>query len=112
MAELLSQCDWLSVRQLVFYHSVVLVHITILTKYPKYIHSKLSSEFPHNTRLAESEAVRMGPEFQAKLELTENSFMNRGTVNYNKLSSDLRKISKIEEFKIKLKSWVVENCNI
>ena len=112
VAELLSQCGWLSVRQLVFYHSVVLVHKTILTKYPKYIHSKLSSEFPYNTRLAESEAVRMGPDFQAKLELTENSFMNRGTVSYNKLPTDLRKVSTIEDFKVNLKSWVVQNCNI
>ena len=112
VAELLRQCGWLSVRQLVFYHSVVLIHKTLVTKYPKYIHNKLSSEFPYNTRLAESEAVRMGADFQAKLELTEKSFMNRGTVDFNKLPTELRKISKNDEFKIRLKKWVVENCKI
>ena len=112
MAELLKQCGWLSVRQLVFYHSVSLIHKTLITKYPKYIFSKLSSEFPYNTRLAESESVRMGTEFQAKLDLTERSFMNRATLNFNQLPTDLRKIQKCETFKLKLKKWVIENCEI
>jgi hypothetical protein len=58
-------------------HTGVPVHsqLTITTKSPKYIFSKLSSEFPYNTRLAESESVRMGPDFQAKLDLTERTFI-------------------------------------
>ena len=112
VAELLRQCGWLSVRQLVFYHSVILIHKSITTKASKYIYSKLSSEFPYNTRLAESEAVRMGEDFQAKLDLTERSFMHRGTVSYNQLPTDLRKINRLEDFKSKLKNWVVENCKL
>ena len=99
-------------RQLITYHSVVLIHKTIMTKTPQYIYSKLSSEFPYNTRLAESGALRLGPEFQAKLEITRRSFMHRGTSNYNSLPADLRKVRKIEEFKLKVKIWVVENCSI
>ena len=91
MADLLRQCGWLSVRQLSFYHSVILIYKTILIKYTKYIHSKLSTQFPYNTRLAESESVRMGSDFQAKLDITERSFMNRATVNYNQLPAELRK---------------------
>ena len=71
VADLLRQCGWLSVRQLVFYHSVVQIYKTILTTYPKYIHSKLSTQFPYNTRLSQTETVRMGPEFKSKLEMTE-----------------------------------------
>ena len=74
--ELLNQCGWLSVRQLVFFHSSVLIHKTMEVTYPKYIYSKLSSEFPYNTRLADSKVVRMGPKCQSKLELTEKSFMS------------------------------------
>ena len=92
VAELLRNCGWLSVKQLVFYHSVVLIYKTILTTYPKYIHSKLSTQFPYNTRLAQTDSVRMGPEFKAKLELTEKTFMNRATVSYNLLPAELRKI--------------------
>ena len=110
--ELLRHCGWLSVRQLIFYHSVVLIHKTIMAKAPQYIYNKLSSEFPYNTRLAESEALRMGPEFQAKLEITRRSFMHRGTSSYNLLPADLRKVRKIEDFKLKVKTWVAENCRI
>ena len=112
VAELLQQCGWLSVRQLVFYHSVILIHKTVTTKSPKYIFSKLSSEFPYNTRLADSESVRMGPDFQAKLDLTERSFMNRATVNFNQLPAEHRKIPKTETFKLKLKMWVMENYKV
>ena len=38
VAELLGQCGWLCVKQLVFYHSIVLIYKTILATYPKYIY--------------------------------------------------------------------------
>ena len=108
ISELLRQCGRLSVRQLVLFHSVVLIFKTMMTTYPKYIHSKLCSEFPYNTRLAQSDSVRMGPDFMAKLELTEKSFLNRATVSFNKLPSGIRKIEKIEAFKAKLKILPLE----
>ena len=80
-----------------------------MTSYPKYIHNKLDMEFPYNTRLAQSDSVRMGPTFKTRLELTEMSFMNRATVCFNQLPPDLRKVEKLESFKIKLKKWVLEN---
>ena len=112
VAELLKQCGWLSVKQLVFYHSVMVIYKSILTTYPKYIFSKLSTQFPYNTRLAQSDSVRMGSEFQSKLELTENSFMNRATISFNMLPPELREIEKVEIFKGKLKLWVQENVKI
>ena len=107
--DLLRQCGWLNVRQLVFYHSVILLHKTLLTSSPKYIFNKLSSEFPYNTRLAQSESVRMGPDFKSKLDLTEKSFMNIATDSYNNIPTSLKKVKKIEDFKKKLKIWVLAN---
>ena len=98
-----------SVRQLVYYHSVILVHKTLQNKSPQYIYTKLASEFPYNTRLASSESVRMGPDFQTKLSLTEKSFMNRATLSYNLLLTSIRKIQSVEVFKKNLKSWVLAN---
>ena len=112
VAELLRQCGWLSVKQLVFYHSVVLIYKTILTTYPKYIYSKLSTQFPYNTRLAQTESVRMGEDFKSKLELTEKTFMNRATVSYNQLPPELRRIPTLDNFKPKLKEWVQENVRL
>ena len=110
--ELLGQCGWLTVRQLVFYHSVILIFKTIKTTFPKYIFDKLATEFPYNTRLAQSDSVRMGSKFKSKLELTEKSFMNRATVSFNQLPTELRQIPKIEAFKKKLKVWVLENVKV
>ena len=112
VADLMRQCGWLSVRQLVFYHSVILVYKTLQTTYPKYIYSKLCSEFPYNTRLAQSESVRMGLEFKSKLELTEKSSMTRATVSFNLLPTQLRQIPKLETSKKKLKVWVKDNCQV
>ena len=112
VADLLTQCGWLSIRQLVYYHSVVMIYKTLQTTYPKYMFNKLANEFPYNTRLAESDAVRMGSQFRAKLELTEGSFMNRATVSYNQLPATLRQILKIGTFKRKLKAWVLANIAI
>ena len=97
---------------MVFYHSVILIHKTKITSFPQYIYSKLSTQFPYNTRLAQSDSVRMGPEFKSKLEITEKSFMNRSTVSYNKLPSELRKIEKLELFKKNLKVWILENVKV
>ena len=52
-------------------------------------------EFPYNTRLAQSDSVRMGDAFKSKLDLTEKSFMNRATVSFNQLPQDLRKIKEL-----------------
>ena len=38
--------------------------------------------------------------------------MNRATVGYNQIPTELRQIKKIEMFKMKLKTWVTENCEI
>ena len=112
VCDLRRQCGWLSVRQLVFYHSVILVHKTLQNKSPKYLYSKLATEFSYNTRLASSESVRMGPQFQAKLSLTEKSFMNRATVSYNQLPTSLRVVQSEQTFKKRLKTWVIENVRL
>ena len=112
VVELLKQCGWLSVRQLAFYHSTVLIYKTLQTTYPKYIYNKLAGEFPYNTRLAQSQAVRMGEDFKTKLDLTEKSFMQRATVSFNLLPTSLRQVRKIDVFKKKLKVWVSENIQL
>ena len=112
IVEILRQCGWLSVRQLVFYHSIIQIYKTKQTSYPKYISDKLNLEFPYNTRLAGSESVRMGTVFKSRLALTERSFLNRSTVNFNQLPTELRQIQKIELFKRKLKQWVILNIRI
>ena len=111
-SEILRQCGWLSVRQLVFFHSVVQIYKTLKTRSPRYISCKLCTEFPYNTRLAESDVVRLGPELKCKLEVTKRSFMNRATASYNMIPENLRKIGELETFKKELKLWTWKNLAI
>ena len=108
VTELMKQCGWLNVRQLVFYHSVVLIHKTLRTGFPNYIYNKLEKDFPYHTRLASSESIRMGSQFRSKLTLTENSFMNRATSSYNLLPATMRQLDSMEVFKKRLKPWILE----
>ena len=44
---LMEACVWLSVKQLVVYQSTVMVHKTLLTCKPYYLHSKLNMEYSY-----------------------------------------------------------------
>ena len=49
---LLKTCGWLSVRQLMAYHSLVLLYKTLSNKTPQYLYEKVSAggQFPYKTR--------------------------------------------------------------
>ena len=51
---LMKVCGWMSVRQLLAYHSLVLLHKTLRSKTPVYLHQKVTSggHFPYKTRRA------------------------------------------------------------
>ena len=55
---LLLQCGWLSIRQLVAFHSILLIFKTKQNKKPSYIYSKISQNFKIRTRLASSSGIR------------------------------------------------------
>ena len=47
---LLAKCNWLSVRQLVFYQTVIMTHKTMLTESPIYLWEKFNTEYSYQTR--------------------------------------------------------------
>ena len=109
---ILKQCGWLSMKQLVFYHSVVLVYKTLKFQQPQYLFEKLSSVFPYDTRLANSNAIRTADQFQPSLELTKKSFVHRATKSFNLVPGSLRQTQNVNTFQKKLKQWVIENVEI
>ena len=109
---LLHQCNWLSVNQLIKYNTLVLQYKILQNGYPRYLYDKLDLDFPRNTRLAQSNIIRMGPEFQAHLALTEKSFRWRAAKDWNELPSSIRQVRKLETFKKELKSWIKNNLPI
>ena len=55
---LLSQCGWLSVHQLVVYHTVVLVHKVLLSGTPKHLFNLFNEDYNVKTRLADQKLLK------------------------------------------------------
>ena len=118
---LMKVCGWMSVRQLLAYHSLVLLHKTLTNKAPVYLYQKVTSggHFPYKTRQAatcppgfsfevshpsDSGAVRQST--GSKLGLSKQGWCWRSVEQYNALPADLRLEKKLPSFKKRLKEWV------
>ena len=107
---LLRQCGWLSIRQVVVYHSSIQVHKVMMEKSPSYLYSMFSSEYRIETRQARSEQIK--PTRTSTLELSLESFRWRAATKYNELPLTLRQVKSVTSFKTGLKKWVAENIPI
>ena len=112
--QLLKECGWNSVRQEIYYHTVLQVHKTMTTRAPHYLYNKLTEDgrYPRNTRQASVSTIRMGPTFQTRLTLTKDSFRWRGAAWHEVLAREIREEMKIGKFKKKLDTWVKTNISI
>ena len=109
--ELLSQCGWLSVNQLIFYHSVLQLHKVRLSGTPKYLFTMHNSwSYQYRTRQAENNLVQVRG--KPNLELTKHSYKWRAASQYNELPTDIRKCSNIKSFKVKVKTWIKTNISL
>ena len=110
-SELLHQCGWLSVNQLIFYHSVLLVYKVKLTKTPRYLHSMHNSwSYQYRTRQAESGHIKLVG--KPRMELTRNSFKWRAADQYNQLPSEIRNSESLGIFKKNAKTWIKTNVSL
>jgi hypothetical protein len=64
--KLLDKLGWLSVRQLVFYHSVLQVHKTLQTGVPVSLYQALSVDYPRQTRNAANGQIRQDENFSSQ----------------------------------------------
>ena len=102
--QLLTKVGWLSVKQLIFYHTVLQAHKTLSTGRPLSMYLSLSVEFPRETRSATSGQIRQTDRCTA-------SFAYRATQHYNKVPPDVRSGS-LGSVKSKLKRWIKTNLPI
>ena len=107
--KLLKQCRWLSVKQLVFYQSVVLAHKIATSGSPGYLASKMSTDHPRRTRQATTGCIRYGEKFNANQSFIQKSFCHRATGDYNSIPANIRLERNLTTFKTKLKRWVETN---
>ena len=110
--ELMRQTGWHSVRQLVFIHSVTMVHMVRITGRPGYLAKIIDGNFSYHTRAATANSIRWGPQFRARTKLTLNSWRWRGVSSFNGLPNHLKLIQEPILFKYELKRWVSENVSV
>ena len=90
---------WLTVSQLVVYHSLLMIYKIRKSREPEY----LAKFFLNETRTGRI----MEP--CIKLGLAQKSFCIRGTSCWNTLPPSIRNSTKLGEFKRKLKLWIIQN---
>ena len=110
VSELLLQCGWLSVRQLVHYHTILQVYKVRKYGRPTYIYSKISEEFNQRTRLAVGNGIR--ETFKIKSSERRRSFIPRAIRSWNALPTSLRQVDKLNKFKKELRLYVKNNVKI
>lgn len=110
--ELLKQCNWLSVNQLIEYHSILTVHSTLVSSYPVYLRNKFNSDFPKNTRQATQGKLRHSVFSGANLSLTTSSFTWRAIQSFNSLPMEIRTEKRRTKFKKAVKKWILDSIDL
>ena len=110
---LLDQCGWLSVKQLVEYHSLILVYKIKSKRKPEYLYNKLSVPFTSNTRQSVGNTLENKiKESRIEYELNRTSFIPRTILSWNKIPSNIRLSPTTDIFKKRLKEWIRTNVNL
>ena len=104
--KILDRVGWLSIKQLIFYHTVLQVHKTLQTQRPRPLFNTLSSSYPYRTRRATAGMIRQDPSFS-----NLNTFKYRAMQSYNRVPESVRQGS-TNSVKIKLRKWIKSNIPI
>ena len=107
---LLIKCNWLSIKQLIFFQTVTMTHKMMLNKSPYYMHKKFNMNYPYDTRQATGGCIRYGEDFHSRRSLSHDSFRYRAAKDYNSIPVQIRNCRSMATFKSKLRKWV--GCNI
>ena len=102
---LLDKVGWLSVRQLIFYHTALQTIKTLRTGKPLDLYEAISSDYPYRTRSAASGQIRQDEN------LRRTSFKYRARQTFNSVPVHVRTGS-LATVKKKLKHWVRTNIPI
>ena len=92
---LLKQCNWLSVNQLIVFHSLTLVYKTLQNKSPTYPYDRIIGNFHYSYGTRFSEESKIGPRYAAQYDISNRSFQWRATNQWNMLPQEIQKIEKI-----------------
>ena len=106
--DLLTQCGWLSIRQLIVYHDLLQVYKTKKTQRPGYLVKKFSRKFGagnrYPTSLSESDAIRV--DSRIRTDLGKSNFSYVAANLWNQLPVAIRRCPTLGGFKSSTKRWI------
>ena len=110
VAVLLLQFGWLSVRQLIMFHSLVTVFKIKQDGKPIYLNEKLSRSFNYETRLSKTNAIRKTEKIGS--DYRKLSFIPRSSNQWIIPPAKIRNLTELKHFKTELRSWIKKNVSI
>ena len=91
-----TELDWLTVKQLIMYHTLLTVYRVRQTQEPEYLAAVLCRDNHYGKIVVPN----------TRLTLFKKSFTIRGACNWNSLPPSIRQLKKIGHFKKELKAWI------
>ena len=109
---LLTQCGWLSVQQMVFYHTVVLFYKTRQSEVPAALYNMASIDYAYSTRAKVKGMYKVVSSIKVPSDLAVRSYRWRSVQQWNMLPTDVKTIKNVLQFKKSLKQWIIKNIDI
>ena len=109
--KLLGRVGCLSIRQLIFFHTVIQAQKIISVGKPAVTYESISTHHPYRTRNASNGRIRFGETFNGGSTLTEASFRNRAVHMYNQVPASVLQGRQLT-VKHKLREWVRKSVPI
>ena len=103
---LLLQCNWLSIRQMVFFQTALQIWKIKVSEKPGSINAQLEQS---TTRSALDGTLKIPPHETA---LAANAFLVRGPLVWNRIPTEIRKLKTVGSFKKNLRVWVKTNIDV
>ena len=97
--EIFAQVEWMTVNQLIFYHSALSTFRIKQSKEPEYLYNIMC-----RTNRAERIIIP-----NTSLTLAKKSYCFRGASQWNSLPNGIRNTSRIGAFKFQLRKWIHQN---
>ena len=94
-----NKLKWMTVRQLICYHTLLTVFRVRHSKEPEHLASKLLDDNRNGKIIIP----------HSNLTLYQKSFIYRGILTWNSLPDKLRCLQDLRKFKIETKEWIFEN---
>ena len=107
---LLRETNWLSIRQMISYHTILQIWRVRKLKKPEYLNEMLNPEYERQTRRIIEGNIRI-PE--PKTSLGKKAIRFRGAKMWNTLPANLKIVTgEVQSYKKQLKIWVRENVEM